>query len=169
VNTVSVVRRNLINIAHFNSARDFSTAIIGDARPTPRSHSAVIGYSPLSNIEQISIQLRCNISAGRVSNWMGNLMPESQPTVYGKRPLGMREPRAFGVEDRPPCPFCGADTHLFRRSPEPVYHGYEVQIFSCMKCDAEITRSADRKGKPHPPAVLIDLEEPQGIARGMSE
>jgi hypothetical protein len=27
VNTVSVVRRNLINIAHFNSARDFSTAI----------------------------------------------------------------------------------------------------------------------------------------------
>jgi hypothetical protein len=64
-NTVSVVRRNLI--AHVNSARDFSTTIIGDARPTPRSHSAVIGYSPLSNIEQISIQLRCNISAGRVS------------------------------------------------------------------------------------------------------
>ena len=59
--------------------------------------------------------------------------------------------------------------HLFRRSPEPVYHGYEVQMFSCMKCDAEITRSADRKGKPHPPAVLIDLEEPQGIARGVSD
>ena len=44
--------------------------------------------------------------------------------------------------------------HLFRRSPEPVYHGYEVQMFSCMKCDAEITRSADRKGKPHPQAVF---------------
>ena len=66
VNTVSVVRRNLLNIAHVNSARDFSTTIIGDARPTPRSHSAVIGYSPLSNIEQISIQLRCNMLAGCV-------------------------------------------------------------------------------------------------------
>ena len=54
--------------------------------------------------------------------------------------------------------------------PEPVYHGYEVQMFSCLKCDAEITRSADRKGKPHPPAVLIDLEEPpRSIARGASE
>ena len=72
VNTVSVVRRNLLNIAHVNSARDFSTTIIGDARPTPRSHSAVIGYSPLSNIEQISIQLRCNILVGWVSNSMGN-------------------------------------------------------------------------------------------------
>jgi hypothetical protein len=84
-------------------------------------------------------------------------MPESQPTVYGKRPIGMREPRAFGVEDRPPCPSCGAGMYLFRRSPEPVYHGYEVQMFSCMKCDTEITRSADRKGNP--PTVLIDLEE----------
>ena len=44
--------------------------------------------------------------------------------------------------------------HLFRRSPEPSHHGYEVQIFSCMKCDAEMTRSADRKGKPHPQGVL---------------
>jgi hypothetical protein len=43
---------------------------IDDARP--RSHSAVIGFSPLSNIEQISIQLRCNIFAGWVSNSMGN-------------------------------------------------------------------------------------------------
>jgi hypothetical protein len=79
------------------------------------------------------------------------------PTVDGKRPIGMRESRAFGVEDRPPCPSCGAEMHLFRRSPEPVYHGYEVQMFSCMKCDAEITRSADRRGKPHPQAILIDL------------
>jgi hypothetical protein len=92
---------------------------IGEARPTHRSRSAVIGCSPLSNIEQISIQLRCNILAGRVSNSMGNLMPESQLTVRGKRPIGMGEPR--------------------------------------------------RKGKPHPPAVLIDLGEPQGIARGVSE
>ena len=96
-------------------------------------------------------------------------MPELQLTVNDKRPIGLREARAFGVEDRPPCPSCGAEMHLFRRSPEPVYHGYEVQMFSCMKCDAEITRSADRKGKPHSPAVLIDLEEPQGIVCGMSE
>jgi hypothetical protein len=87
-------------------------------------------------------------------------MPESQLTVNRKRPIGMREPRAFGVEDRPPCPLGRTEMHLFRRSPEPVYHGYEVQMFSCMKCDAEITRSADRRGKPHPRAVLIDLEEP---------
>ena len=33
-------------------------------------------------------------------------------------------------------------------------------MFSCMKCDAEITRSADRMGKPHPSAVLIELEAP---------
>ena len=130
----------------------------------------MIGYSPLSNIEQISIQLRCNILAGWVSNSMGN--SHARVTTYRlwQTPnSACVEPRAFGVEDRPPCPSCGAEMHLFRRSPEPVYHGYEVQMFSCMKCDAEITRSADRKGKPHPPAVLIDLEEPQGIARGMSE
>ena len=97
-------------------------------------------------------------------------MPEPQPTVHGKRPIGMRELRAFGVEDRPPCPSCGAEMHLFRRSPEPVYHGYEVQMFCCLKCDAEITRSADRKGKPHSPAVLIELETPpRSIARGVGE
>jgi hypothetical protein len=116
--------------------------------------SAVISCSPLSNIEQISIQLRCNIFAGWVSHRWGFLMPESQLTVHGKRPIGMREPRAFGVEDRPPCPSCGAEMYLFRRSPEPGHHAYEVQIFSCMKCDAEITRSADRMGKPHLEGVL---------------
>ena len=31
-------------------------------------------------------------------------MPESQPTVHRKRPTAMLAPRAFGVEDRPPCP-----------------------------------------------------------------
>ena len=97
-------------------------------------------------------------------------MPESQPTVHGKRPTGTLAPRAFGVEDRPPCPSCGAAMHLFRRSPEPVYHGYEVQMFFCTKCDAEITRTADRRGKPPPQAVLIELETPpRSIARGVSE
>jgi predicted RNA-binding Zn-ribbon protein involved in translation (DUF1610 family) len=101
---------------------------------------------------------------------MGILVRGSQPTVNGKRPIGMLEARAFGVEDRPPCPLCGAEMHLFRRSPEPVHHDYEVQVFSCMECGAEITRSADRKGKPHPPAVAIELETPpQSIARSVSE
>ena len=77
-----------------------------------------------------------------------------QPTVQGRRPIGAREPRPFGVEDRPPCPSCGAEMHLFRRSPEPGHHAYEVQIFSCMECDAEITRSADRMGKPHLQGIL---------------
>jgi hypothetical protein len=81
-------------------------------------------------------------------------MYTSQPTVRGRRPIGMPEPRLFGVEDRPLCPSCTAEMHLFRRSPEPGHNSYEVQIFSCMKCDAEITRSVDRKGKPHPQAVL---------------
>ena len=77
-----------------------------------------------------------------------------QPSVQGRRPIGTREPRPFGVEDRPPCPSCGAEMHLFRRSPEPGLHAYEVQIFSCMRCDAEITRSADRMGRPHLQGVL---------------
>jgi hypothetical protein len=85
-------------------------------------------------------------------------MYTSQPTTFARYPIGMREPRAFGVEDRPPCPSCGAEMYLFRRSPEPGHHAYEVQIFSCMKCDAEITRSADRTGKPH-------LEDVLGLAR----
>ena len=78
----------------------------------------------------------------------------SQPTVRGRSPIGMPEPRPFGVEDRPLCLSCAAEMHLFRRSPEPGHHAYEVQIFSCIKCDAEITRSVDRKGKPHPQTVL---------------
>jgi hypothetical protein len=38
-----------------------------------------------------------------------------------------------------------------------------VKIFSCIKCDAEITRSTDRKGKPHAQTVLETL--PRSIAR----
>jgi hypothetical protein len=125
--------------------------------------------SAVSNIEQI--KSKCGaILAGGTSNSMGVLVRGSQPTVNGKRPIGMLEARAFGVEDRPPCPLCSAEMHLFRRSPEPVHHDYEVQVFSCMKCGAEITRSADRKGKPHPPAVVIELETPPpSFARSVSE
>jgi hypothetical protein len=81
-------------------------------------------------------------------------MYTSHSTAQGRRPIGMPQPRPFGVEDRPACPSCAVEMHLFRRSPEPEYYAYEVQIFSCMNCDAEITRSVDRKGKPHPQVVL---------------
>jgi hypothetical protein len=91
----------------------------------------------------------------------------SQPTVKGNRPIGMLGPRAFGVEDRPQCPSCGAEIRLFRRSPEPGHHTYEVQMFSCMRCDAEITRTVDRMGKPHLRGLLIELETPpRSIACG---
>ena len=85
-------------------------------------------------------------------------MFDHYPTVNENRPIDIREPRPFGVEDRPPCPSCGAEMNLFRRSPEPVHHSYEVQMFSCMKCDAEFIRSADRTGKPHPTPLIIELE-----------
>jgi hypothetical protein len=82
------------------------------------------------------------------------------PTTLAKYPIYTSEPRAFGVEDRPPCASCGTEMYLCRRSPEPGRHAYEVQIFSCVKCDAEITRSVDRKGNPYPQPVLIELETP---------
>ena len=92
------------------------------------------------------------------------------PTVNGKRPINLRETRQFGVEDRPPCPSCGAEMNLFRRSPEPVHHGYEVQMFSCIECDAEFIRSADRTGKPHPTPLIIELETlSPSIARAVGE
>jgi hypothetical protein len=120
-----------------------------------------MGHSVVSNIEQLHCDCGAIVLAGRQTK--GSFMVTSQPTVQGGRPIGVRERRAFGVEDRPPCPSCGAEMHLFRRSPEPGDHGYEVQIFSCIKCDAEITRSADRKGKPH---VQTALETPpRSIAR----
>jgi hypothetical protein len=82
-------------------------------------------------------------------------MYTSQPIVRGRRPIGVPGPRPFGAEDRPLCLSCGAEMHLFRRSPEPGRHAYEVQIFSCMKCDAEFTRSVDCKGKPHPQSARL--------------
>ncbi len=85
-------------------------------------------------------------------------MSNHQPTDDENRLINWRKRRPFGVEDRPPCPSCGAEMNLFRRSPEPVHHGYEVQMFSCMKCDAEFIRSADRTGKPHPTPLIIELE-----------
>jgi hypothetical protein len=93
-------------------------------------------------------------------------MPTTQAAVHGGRPNGTLERRAFGVQDRPPCPSCCAEMHLVRRSPEPRHNNYEVQIFSCIICDAEITRTVDCRGRPHGVGVLIELETAaSGIAR----
>ena len=121
----------------------------------------------VSNIEQLSQVCSAIFPGGGDEQIEGVLMFNHQPTVNGKRPINMPEPRPFGVEDHPSCPSCGAEMHLFRRSPAPGHHAYEVQIFSCMKCDAEMTRSADRKGRPHSSAGSIELETlSRNVARG---
>ena len=75
----------------------------------------------------------------------------------------MRSASKIGPRAHP----AGAEMQLFRRSPEPGHHAYEVQIFSCMKCDAEMTRSADRKGRPHSSAGSIERETlSRNVARG---
>ena len=66
-------------------------------------------------------------------------MPELQPTVDGKRPTRILDAARVWRRRPTPMPSCGAEMNLFRRFPEHVHHGYEVQVFS--KCDAEVTRS----------------------------
>lgn len=94
-------------------------------------------------------------------------MYTSQPAVQVRRQIGIPERRAFGVQDRPPCLSCGAEMHLIRRSPEPRHNTYEVQIFSCITCDAEITRTVDCNGKPHRVGVLIELEKAASSVRAL--
>jgi hypothetical protein len=55
-------------------------------------------------------------------------------------PRRLTERRAYGADDRPAGSLCGTDTHLIRRSPEPVNPAFEMN---------EVTRSSDRKGNPH--------------------
>jgi len=59
--------------------------------------------------------------------------------------------RPFGADDRPPCPKCGHDMHVSRRTPHPVpalQHLYELQILTCTSCGEERERSANREGQP---------------------
>jgi hypothetical protein len=46
--------------------------------------------------------------------------------------------------------------HLTHKTPLILHRDENA---SCMKCDAEVTRNADRKGKPHPPAVLSNWRD----------
>jgi hypothetical protein len=123
----------------------------------------------VSNIEQISSALRCNRFCWGWGQIEGRLMYTSQPAVQVRRQIVIPGRRAFGVQDRPPCLSCGAEMHLIRRSPEPRHNTYEIQIFSCITCDAEITRVVDCNGKPRLD-VLIELETAAlSVRAGMSE
>jgi DNA-directed RNA polymerase subunit RPC12/RpoP len=60
-----------------------------------------------------------------------------------------RNPRNFGVSDKPRCPNCGVRMFLTRRSPAADYAlQYERQKFTCPECDHEIERVVDADGKP---------------------
>ena len=60
-----------------------------------------------------------------------------------------RNPRGFGVDDKPPCTNCGALTFLTRRSPAAEHAlTYERQTFTCLGCGQEFERVVDAEGKP---------------------
>lgn len=62
-----------------------------------------------------------------------------------------RNPRSFGVGDKPRCPNCAEPMFLTRRSPAADYAlQYERQKFTCPACDHEIERVVDAEGKPMP-------------------
>ena len=56
--------------------------------------------------------------------------------------------RSFGADDRPICVRCGKATDLSRRGPHSEHPGYERQTFSCIHCDYESERSANKTGDP---------------------
>jgi transposase-like protein len=56
----------------------------------------------------------------------------------------------YGSNDRPTCPICGATMYLVRRTPHSDFgENYERQTFSCVDCNKEVERSADKEGHPH--------------------
>ncbi|MBS0533532.1 MAG: hypothetical protein JSR72_05710 [Proteobacteria bacterium] len=58
-------------------------------------------------------------------------------------------PASYGASDRLLCQQCGGDRILTRRSPHPDFGGnYEIQIFRCVQCGDETTRSVDDTGRP---------------------
>ena len=59
-----------------------------------------------------------------------------------------RNPRGFGVDDKPRCPNCGELTFLTRRAPAAEYAlEYERQTFTCPGCERQFERVVDAKGK----------------------
>jgi transposase-like protein len=59
-----------------------------------------------------------------------------------------RNPRGFGVDDKPRCPNCGELTFLTRRAPAAEYAlEYERQTFTCPGCERQFERVVDAEGK----------------------
>jgi len=59
-----------------------------------------------------------------------------------------RNPRGFGVDDKPRCPNCGELTFLTRRAPAAEYAlEYERQTFTCPGCERQFERVVDAKGR----------------------
>ena len=58
-------------------------------------------------------------------------------------------PASYGASDRLICQLCGGDAILTRRSQHPDFGGNcEIQIFRCLQCDDEKSRSVDDAGRP---------------------
>ena len=59
-----------------------------------------------------------------------------------------RNPRSFGVDDKPRCPNCGELTSLTRRAPAAEHAlEYERQTFTCLGCERQFERLVDARGK----------------------
>ena len=53
----------------------------------------------------------------------------------------------FGVEDSPACPLCGKRMALSRRTAHQGFvEEFEVQIFTCSRCDVQVQRTIDEFG-----------------------
>ena len=53
----------------------------------------------------------------------------------------------YGVDQRPNCPLCGDRTHLNGRRPHKGYaEEFEVQTFTCYRCDIRVKRTIDEFG-----------------------
>ncbi|MES2195839.1 MAG: hypothetical protein V4517_15590 [Pseudomonadota bacterium] len=54
----------------------------------------------------------------------------------------------FGASDTPTCPECKNIMRVSRRAPHPILgYDYELQTFTCRKCQHQIKREADIGGE----------------------
>jgi predicted RNA-binding Zn-ribbon protein involved in translation (DUF1610 family) len=66
---------------------------------------------------------------------LGNVMPETQPTIPTKYPIV-----------RPPCPKCGREMVITRIEPDRL--GYDLRTFECTKCGNETILMARATVRP---------------------
>jgi hypothetical protein len=55
--------------------------------------------------------------------------------------------KAFGAEDRQPCPVCGERMYVSRRTPHPVVFEAEKQTLACTRCEEISERTVNRDGQ----------------------